>query len=234
MNASATDWEAVGRARWSMGRLEIRKTLEAAGLVINTGDYNRAREAFARGATAGQREHQAEREARERERIAPYMAEAREFVMEAAGEMEPDEIEAAVIEEATRLADEGDERAAEEAREAKRDAEELLEYQRQKACLRECLEAVEAACRSAGWRLTWRRCGNTSSSYYWLARLDEDGDEEEVFRLRISDHYAPNGSGWNEETQERHAEPDINIVIHRGADGEYTFDLAPLMETLNQ
>jgi len=237
MNAEATDWETIGRERPSMGRHEIRSMLEAAGLVINTAEYNRAREAYGRGASATERTRAAEQAAAERERIAPYLAEARENVMAWGavedGGMGGDEIERSVIEEATTLADEADEQAAEDASRAERDEEELLGYQQRQACLAACETAAEAACKGAGWTFTRRRCGNDSSRYFWIARLDADGEEEVVFSLRISDHFAPNGSGWNEQKQEQHDEPDVNIVIRRGAGDEYTFDLTPLMETLD-
>jgi hypothetical protein len=220
-----------------MGRHEIRSMLEAAGLVINTAEYNRAREAFGRGAAATDRTRAAELEARERARIAPQLAEARENVMlwgaVEDGCVDAAEIERSVIQEATRMADEADEQADEQARRAERDEEELLDYQQRQSCLAACETAAEAACKEAGWTFTRRRCCNDSSRYFWIARLDADGDEEVVFGLRISDHIAPNGSGWNEEKQDRHDEPDVNIVIRRGAGDEYTFELAPLMETLN-
>ena len=67
--------------------------------------------------------------------------------------------------------------------------------------------------------------------YFWL---DEPGEEGERYSLRISDHHAPGGGGWNDERQERHAAPDINIVICRGEGGDYTFDLGPIVEILGQ
>jgi hypothetical protein len=237
MNTEAADWEAAGRERPGAGRHEIREMLEAAGLMLNTAEYNRAREAFGRGAAAAERIRAAERAEAERERVAPFLDEARENVMfwgcVEDGSMAGEEIERSVLEEAAKLADEADERAAEETRAAEREQEEFLEYQQQQACLAACETAAEGACVEAGWKFTRRRCGNSSSRYFWIARLDEEGEEEVVFDLRISDHHAPNGSGWNEEKQERHNEPDVNIVIRRGAGDEYTFDLAPLMETLD-
>jgi hypothetical protein len=91
--------------------------------------------------------------------------------------------------------------------------------------------AATAAVAAAGWAAQWRHGSRGGSIYYWIT---EPGEEGERYSLRISDHHAPGGAGWNEERQERHAEPDINIVIRRGAGGEYTFDLAPLVETIGK
>lgn len=94
-------------------------------------------------------------------------------------------------------------------------------------------DAVRAAAAAAGWTLAWRHGSRSSGSvYYWLCEPDSDEAEGERYSLRVSDHHAPIGGGWNEERQERHDAPDINIVIRRGADGGYTFALDPLMELL--
>ena len=141
-----------------------------------------------------------------------------------------------VRDEAARLADELARVERETEERAEREAEELEEYLLKQNGLRRALAAAESLVReAAGWRLVSRRCGSDSSHYFWLFFGGEsEADWEERIGLRISDHYAPNGSGWNELTQDRHPEPDINIVIRRGAGGEYTFDLTPLVETISR
>lgn len=238
---TAIDWHASGASEPTAGRLTIRERLEAGGLAFATADYHRAYEEFRRGQAAGLAARRAEAEERERRRIEPYMAAAREHVVAWGcvedGESSPEEIEGMVVEEATRLADEADEAADEAARAAEREAAADADYARRQACLAAAVAAATDAATAAGWRMESRRCSHDSSRYYWVLRggdKDVPGDYDEAVSLRISDHHAKNGSGWNESKQEQHDRPDINVVIRRGAGGEYTFDLAPLVETLNR
>lgn len=91
--------------------------------------------------------------------------------------------------------------------------------------------AAEAAAVAAGWAMAWRYGSRSSGSvYFWLSEPETEEGDRERHTLRISDHHAPDGAGWSEERQERHAAPDVNIVIRRAADGGYTFDLAPLVQ----
>ena len=139
-------------------------------------------------------------------------------------------------EEAARMADEAEEAAEEAARAAEREAEELADYEARQDCLRAAVAAAkEAVAAASGWRLLKRPCSHDSSRYHWLLGGGSgDDDYEQALSLRISDHYTKNGSGWNEAKQTQHDEPDVNIVIRRGAGGEYTFDLTPLVETLDR
>ena len=236
------DWQAAGTDDPTAGRRTIRDRLEAAGLAANTPDYQRAFEEFRRGQAAALAARQAEAEERERRRIDPHMAEARKNVAGWGcvedGESSPEEVEQWVVEEATRMADEAEHAAAEEARAAERDAAELADYAARQAGLRMAIAAATAAvAESAGWRMEERRCSHDSSRYFWLLRGGDPGvagDYDEAVSLRISDHHAKNGSGWNEAKQEQHDRPDINIVLRRGAGGEYTFDITPLVETLDR
>ena len=238
---TAINWTAAGTDDPTAGRLTVRERLEAAGLVVNTADYGLAFEEFRRGQAAALATRRAEAEERERRRIEPFMAEARANVaawgcVEDGGST-PEEIEEMVRDEATRMADEAEEAADEAARSAEREAEEAADYDRRQVALGSAVAAATEAATAAGWRLERRRCSHDSSRYYWLLRggdPDVAGDYEEAVSLRISDHYAKNGSGWNEAKQEQYDAPDINIVIRRGADGEYTFDLTPLVETIDQ
>lgn len=233
-------WESFGRENPTLGRHGIRDALEAAGLVLNTRDYQLAYEAVRRGGSAEEQARAAKRAEQERLRVEPFMAEARANVMAWGcvedGGSTPEEIEEMVGEEATRLADEAEEQAAEAARAAKREEQELADYLARQRGLEAAVLAAEAAVAEAdGWRIEERECSNASSRYYWLLRGGdpaEADDYEEAVSLRISDHHAKNGSGWNEAKQEQHEPPDINIVICRGAGGEYTFDLTPLVETI--
>ena len=238
---TATDWQTAGTDDPTAGRITIRERLEAAGLVVNTAEYHRAFKEFRRGQAAALAAQQAEAAERERRRIEPFVAEARENVAAWGcvedGEQSPEEIEEMVREEATRMADEAEEAADEAARAAEREAEEEADYDRRQAAIEAAVAATIDAATAAGWRLERRRCSHDSSRYYWLLRggdPDVAGDYDEAVSLRISDHHAKNGSGWNEAKQEQHDRPDINIVIRRGADGEYTFDLTPLVETIAQ
>lgn len=224
------DWRAAGIDDPTAGRRTIRERLEAGGLAFATADYHRAYEEFRRGQAAGLAARRAEAEERERRRIEPYMAEARAFVAEQ--EIEADEIDAAVVEQATALADEAEEAAEAAARAAEREAAEQEDYRRRVAATTAASRAAEAAVEAAGWTMTYRHGSADGSCYYWVADpTDEDGER---FSLRISDHVAPGGGGWSDERQERHSAPDINIVIRLGAGGDYTFDLAPLVETLDR
>ena len=239
------DWQAAGTDDPTAGRRTIRERLEAAGLAVNTADYNRAFEDFRRGQAAALAAQQADAEERERRRIEPHMAEARANVAGWGcvedGESSPEEVEQWIVEEATRMADEAERAAAEAARAAEREAGEAGEYAdytSRQAGLRMAIAAAAAAVAvSDGWRIEERRCSHDSSRYFWLLRggdPDAAGDYEEAVSLRISDHHAKNGSGWNEAKQEQYDAPDINIVLRRGAGGEYTFDLTPLVETLDR
>ena len=236
---TAIDWQAAGADDPTAGRLTIRERLEAAGLVVNTADYNRAFEEFRRGQVAALATRRAEAEERERLRIEPFMAEARANVaawgcVEDGGST-PEGIEEMVRDEATRMADEAEEAADEAARAAEREAEEAADYDRRQVALDSAVAAATEVATAADWRLERRRCSHDSSRYYWLLRggdPDVAGDYDEAVSLRISDHHAKNGSGWNEQKQEQYDRPDINIVIRRGADGDYTFDLTPLVETI--
>lgn len=236
------DWQAAGTDDPTAGRRTIRDRLEAAGLTANTPDYQRAFEEFRRGQAAALAAKQAEAEERERRRVEPHMAEARKNVAGWGcvedGESSPEEVEQWVVEEATRMADEAERDAAEAARAAEREADEYADYCRRQTGLRMAIAAATAAVAdAAGWRMEERRCSHDSSRYFWLLRGGDPGvagDYDEAVSLRISDHHARNGSGWNEAKQEQYDLPDINIVLRRGAGGEYTFDLTPLVETLDR
>lgn len=236
------NWESFGQENPTLGRHGIRAALEAAGLVLNSREYQIAYEAVRRGGNAEEQARAAKRAEQERLRVEPFMAAARGNVMAWGcvedGGSTPEEIEEMIREEATLLADEAEEQAAEAARAAEREEQELADYLARQAGLRAAVLAAEGAVAAAdGWRIEERRCSNECSRYYWLLRGGdpaEADDYEEAASLRISDHHAPNGSGWSDEKQERHEAPDINIVLRRGAGGGYTFDLAPLMETLDR
>jgi hypothetical protein len=231
-----TDWEQVGRSLGPhVGRLTLRTTLEAAGLVVNTPDYQRVLAAIQRGQNAKRRELEAAQAAREEARLAPYREEARANVL-AWGCWEEDgpegNLEAFLEdcrEEASRMADEAEQVAAEAEETAQREAAELLHYQRSVAAINAACGAAAAACLEAGWRLEPRRGGSELSCYFHACRLDENGDEDLVLTVRISDHYAPNGSGWNESAQTQHDRPDVNIVMS----SSYSFTLERLLERLD-
>ena len=234
-------WSQIGETLPHASRREIRERLESAGLDLNTAAYRDAYEAFRRGMEAALAARQAEADARERKRIEPYLAGAREAVMSWGcvedGEFDAAQIEESVIEEATRLADDAEEAEAEAARAAKREAEELADYEGRQDGLRRAVEAAHDAAAAAGWRLEKRRCSHDSSRYYW-AKIGGDpadpGDYDDVFSLRISDHHAKNGSGWNEAAQTQYDRPDVNVVLRRGESGEYEFNLTKLLEELDR
>jgi hypothetical protein len=138
---------------------------------------------------------------------------------------------AAAYQFADEAATEAEERAlADEARRQMEEVE-LAEYLARQAGTAAARRAVEEAVAAAGWSIEWRHGSLGGSAYFWLVEPGEDGERHS---LRISDHHAPGGAGWNDERQERHAAPDINIVIRRVEGGDYTFDLGPIVEILNQ
>lgn len=50
---------------------------------------------------------------------------------------------------------------------------------------------------------------SSSSVYFEVSRPDLD----DSIKIRLSDHLAPKGAGWNENSQSYHSEPDVNIVV---------------------
>jgi hypothetical protein len=233
MTTTTTDWEQFGRENGSLGRYELRAMLEAAGLELNSRDYHLAFEAIRRGQSVIEQARAAQRAEAERARLAPFIAAARADAASwgcvEAGDISGEELEQMILREAQERADEADERAAEEARAAERAAAELLDYQQRQTALDACERAAEVKVLDAGWKWTRRRCGHDCSRYFWIERHDD----EVVFSLRISDHHAKNGSGWNEAKQEQYDAPNVNIVIRSNGDGTYGFDLAKLTERLD-
>jgi len=135
----------------------------------------------------------------------------------------------AALKFADEAAAEAEEMAADAAEHAEREEAQLADYLARNAAVDAARREAEAACATAGWTMTWRHGSAGGSMYFWVAG---PSDDDERMSLRISDHLAPGGAGWNDERQERHAEPDLNIVIRRGAGGDYTHDLTPLVETI--
>jgi hypothetical protein len=240
MTATLSHWEQFGRDNPQMTRRELRDTLEAAGLVLNSRGYHLAFEAINRGRSEIERDRMAVRERAERERIAPYQEEARMNVLawgcwqeQSPADNQP-QFDADCHEEATRLADEAAESAEDAARTAEQDAADLLNYRERIAAVDACVSAAKASVADAGWRIDERKCGSESSRYFFVCRPDADCPDEEdvVLTLRISDHFAKNGSGWNEGKQDYHNEPDVNVVVRKNRRGNYAFDLSPLTDRL--
>lgn len=233
MTTTKIDWEQFGRDNAQIGRSELRAAVEAAGLELNSRDYHLAFEAIRRGQSVVEQARAAQRAEAERARLAPFLAESRADAASWGcvedGDLTAEELEELILRDANERADEADEKAAEEARAAEREAAALLDYQQRQATLDACERAAEAEVLDAGWKWTRRRCGHDCSRYFWIERHDE----EVVLSLRISDHFAKNGSGWNEAKQEQHDEPNVNIVIHSNGDGTYGFDLTKLTERLD-
>lgn len=231
------NWRDLGAENPHVGRQSIRKALEAAGLTANTHDYQRAFEGVRQGQADELRRRAVEQAAAAAARLAPWIEHVRGEAPHwgCAGEVTDDVLESMILEEASRLADEADERAEEEARTAEREAAEAADYAARQEALVACVAAVKAMAADAGWRIEERRCSHEQSRYYWLktgGETDDPGDYDQVLSLRISDHYAKSGAGWNEAKQERHDEPQVNIVLRRGDGAAYTFDLNGLDERL--
>lgn len=236
MNDTAKiDWEQIGRDNRSWGRQEMRAAIENAGLEMNSRDYHLAFEGIRRGQSATEQARRAEREQAERQRIEPYREEARLNVLswgcwqENGPEGSLEQFLEDCVEEATRLADEADEAVAEATRREEQEEARLVDYQHRVSGVDACVAAAKQVVADAGWAVKERRCGHEGSRYFWLTNAAEDC----VFSLRISDHFAKNGSGWNEARQEQHDAPDINIVLRKQADGSYGFDLKNLTERLD-
>jgi hypothetical protein len=228
-------------ATW--GRRRRSDWLREQGVTPDSPEWNAAHAAMIALADAAARESARKQAEREAARLAPWMPQAREHVLDwgCIEEMEPGEerdaaVERGVLEEADRLATEAEEAAVEAEAQREREEAALIEYAAKQACLRLAVAAATEAVLEAGWTISGRKCSHDSSRYFWLGSPLADGEDEPAhyLSLRISDHHAKNGAGWNEAEQTRHDEPNINIVIRPGAGGEYTFDIAPLVETLDQ
>jgi hypothetical protein len=91
--------------------------------------------------------------------------------------------------------------------------EEQAEADAKYAAIRDAFEAlvrgVVPMAESLGWEVTIRSCSHSASRYYVL---DKNGQSLD---LRVSDHVAKNGAGFNRETGLPHDECDVNIVAGR-------------------
>jgi hypothetical protein len=112
-----------------------------------------------------------------------------------------------------------------DAMEAERLAQEQadLEYVEKCEALAELRAGVHTVAESSGWEIELRSCSHKSSSYYNLRKAGE------VVTLRISDHEARNGAGFNRETGMPHDECDINLVAVR----DTLYDLAVALSDLS-
>lgn len=91
--------------------------------------------------------------------------------------------------------------------------EEQSEADAKRDAIRDAFEAlvrgVVPMAESLGWEVTIRSCSHSASRYYVL---DKNGQSLD---LRVSDHVAKNGAGFNRETGLPHDECDVNIVAGR-------------------
>ena len=133
---------------------------------------------------------------------------------------------------ADEAATEAEQRADADAVRREREEFELADFVARNRTTTAASRAAESAVAAAGWTMTYRHGSSGGSLYYWVKNPADDCGER--YSLRISDHRAPNGAGWNDAKQQRHDEPDLNIVIRRTAHGEYTFDLSLLFQLLGQ
>lgn len=226
--AEAAHWGKATRTAWLRSNGVAEQTAEWH-------DWHRRLADIASGETARQI---AAAKAFHEARVAPFLAEARSRVMAwgcveemEAGEERDAEIERLAEEEAEEMAI-----AAEEAEQATRDEAERIaaedrEYLARMDALTLAVTEAREIVTAAGWTIEERKCSSDSSRYFWLSAPGDD-DLTETLSLRISDHFARNGAGWNEARQEQHQPPDINIVLRRTAADTYHFDLTPLSERI--
>lgn len=116
------------------------------------------------------------------------------------------EIEAEIDEQYKRWLDEEideiiEKREAEAEREAAREAE-YQDWLARGEAVRRCVIAARSAV--PGLVFT----GNDSLYATYRGRI----------KIRIADHSAPDGAGWNERTQDRHQKPDVNFVVAANRD----------------
>ena len=124
-----------------------------------------------------------------------------------------------ILDEAANIRDEESE-ARQQAEDAEQRAEE--EYREWKAKKEATENAIEEAWnifKQNGWKIEQTGSSITGSNYFTLTKPSRfNGDEYGGVdvTLRISNHYAPKGAGFNEQTQEYHSEPDVNIIVTPG------------------
>lgn len=155
------------------------------------------------------------------------------FLPEARGILAGDNpTEAAVRDLAQTLADEAEnreiteheERLADEAREEE-DATLQAEWQAESKRIKTVERQVWDAAEKHGWSIEDRHESQSSHSLY--ITLAHPGHRYEL-KVRISDHRVPGGSGWCQETNDIHEEPDVNIIINEAGE----FNDKPFLETL--
>jgi hypothetical protein len=177
--------------------------LTAAGLAV----CSQTVEEFKRGFVSGASELQKRRDNEERERIAPFLSDAREqcaFELEdSAGDADAmARIEAKIVQWATAEADREDEEERQE--QLQREADEAA-YQKWLA-VRGAMDCLQTAIESAI-GADFRTSGG-GSRYADFRGL----------KLRIADHDQVAGGGFDMETQERLGEADINWTVDEETD----------------
>ena len=141
-----------------------------------------------------------------------------------------------ILEEAATVRDE-EENAREAAKEAEdRDEREYAEWCAQKEAVENAIEEAYIQFANAGWTIQQTGESITGSHYFTLTRPSKyHGDDYGGVdvTLRISTHYAPRGSGFNEQTQDYHAPPDVNLVAQPGTPIDWTKVLSEAMDAFD-
>jgi hypothetical protein len=98
--------------------------------------------------------------------------------------------------------------AAEKAREE----EELAQFEARDKIISSMVKALSDALGGA----VADTSGYRGSSNYLFLDYDDETEFGWTGTIRVSDHYAPEGSGWSERLGYYYTEPDVNIVFNNG------------------
>lgn len=152
----------------------------------------------------------------EKKRLAPYMDEARKAAPDWCDEWDEaddEQQEELVLKVATQLADDAEEQAESERHEKEVENRDMVDYHAKIDAKDHVETAFLEFCKEHN-----LQCEHTSGSggysrYFDVAGPVDSDEEDNWIKVRISDHYAPNGAGFNQSTGTYHDEPDVNFVV---------------------
>jgi hypothetical protein len=124
-----------------------------------------------------------------------------------------------ILDEAANIRDEEAEAKQQAKDTEEREEEEYQKWLSRKEATEDAIEEASEVLKRDGWKVEMTGQSITGSSYFTLtksSRFHGDDYGGVDVTLRISNHYAPKGSGFNQQTQEYHNEPDVNVVVTPG------------------
>lgn len=145
-----------------------------------------------------------------RELKAEQPPELHRWIDEAAETMDDEESKQAVLERAQEYFSEAKADAKREQEEKEREAEEMRIYEIKQTAFSEAQQSITEHLETKGWTYEFHKAGGGS---LYIEATKEVGDLPASVKIRIADHYAPEGAGFDENTQEYHSEPDVNYVF---------------------